>query len=51
MKKCDFCTQSTPNGKCKKGGYLDNSYTRESYCKEAIEKMIKALQKRSDNNE
>ena len=40
MNKCDFCTQSTPNGRCKKDGYLNNPYTRKSYCKEAIEKMI-----------
>ena len=40
MNKCDFCTQSTPNGRCKKDGYLNNLYTRELYCKEAIEKMM-----------
>ena len=38
MNKCDFCTQSTPKGRCKKVGYLNNPYTRESYYKEAIEK-------------
>ena len=40
MNKCYFCTQLIPNGKRKTDGYLNNPYTKELYCKEAIEKMI-----------
>ena len=39
MIKCDFCTKSTPDGKC----YWSFQSVRESYCKEAIERMTKAL--------
>ncbi len=43
MTKCDFCTQSSPKGKCLKGGILDSKFLRESYCEEAIKRMEKAL--------
>jgi len=39
MTKCDFCTQSTPDGKCP----FVSQDTREDYCKEAIKKMAKAF--------
>lgn len=32
MKKCDFCTQSGPNGKC---GW-SSQFTRKRYCEEAV---------------
>ena len=42
MKKCDFCTASTYNGKCY---YADNTLViREPYCKKAITLMSKTLQ-------
>lgn len=43
MTKCDFCTQSTPKGKCLKDGYFVSSVVREPYCRQAIEKMTEAL--------
>lgn len=39
MKKCDFCTQSSPSGKC----YWESQRVREEYCEKAIEKMVKFL--------
>lgn len=39
MNKCDFCTQSSPNGKC----FWDSQIIREDYCLEAIRKMVQAL--------
>lgn len=45
MTKCEFCTQSLPNGKCSRGGFLAAPSTREWYCKKAIEKMTEALSK------
>lgn len=39
MTKCDFCTQSSPNGKCP---YVSTSY-RQNYCDKAIKQMVKAL--------
>lgn len=39
MKKCDFCTKSSPSGCC----YLANQTAREDVCSEAIDKMVKAL--------
>lgn len=41
MTKCDFCTQSSPSGKCPYGFQT----TREYYCKEAIKQMVKAFGK------
>lgn len=41
MKKCDFCTQSCPKGKCK----FELQSSRENYCKEAIKLMCVALKK------
>ena len=43
MKKCDFCTQSSPKGKCLKGGILNSSYGRSLCCEEAIKRMEKDL--------
>lgn len=39
MTKCDFCTQSSPSGKCP----YSLQGTREDYCKEAIKQMVKAF--------
>lgn len=39
MMKCDFCTQSTADGKCPHTNHI----TREDYCKEAIDKMTKTF--------
>lgn len=39
MTKCDFCTKSTPNGKC----YWSMQSSREEDCKQAIEKMVETL--------
>lgn len=39
MTKCDFCTQSSPSGKCPYGLRC----IREDYCKEAIKQMVKAF--------
>ena len=39
MTKCDFCTKSSPGGKC----YWSMQAAREDDCKKAIEKMVKAL--------
>lgn len=51
MKKCDFCSQSSPKGKCLKGGYLYNPHEREKYCDKAIEKMTKALQSKESEQQ
>lgn len=40
MTKCDFCTKSSPNGKC----YWSVQAFREDDCKDAIKLMIKAIQ-------
>ena len=45
MTKCDFCTESAPNGKC----FLSLQTVREDYCEQAIKKMVTVL-KGSDNN-
>lgn len=39
MNKCDFCTQSSPNGKC----FWSAKSVREKYCKEAIKQMAKVF--------
>lgn len=39
MTKCDFCTQSSPSGKC----FWHSKTAREDYCKEAIKQMVKAF--------
>lgn len=36
MRKCDFCTQSTPGGKCP---WKSISY-REAYCRSALDRMV-----------
>jgi len=46
MTKCDFCTQSGPNSKCR----YDLQGTREDYCKKAIKQMVKALGSRKRDN-
>ena len=40
MTKCDFCTKSSPQGKC----YWSLQSCRENDCRKAIELMTKALQ-------
>lgn len=42
MKKCDFCTSSTPNSGCP---YYNLPIHRRIECEKAIEKMTKALNK------
>lgn len=39
MTKCDFCTMSSPSGKC----YWSMRSLREDDCEKAIKRMIKAL--------
>ena len=39
MTKCDFCTYSSPDGKC----FWSSQVAASSYCKKAIELMVKAL--------
>lgn len=39
MTKCDFCTKSSPDGRC----YWTSVMTRESDCKIAIKNMVEAL--------
>ena len=39
MTKCDFCTMSTPSGRC----YWSDQSFREDYCEKAIERMVEAL--------
>lgn len=40
MTKCDFCTKSSPQGKC----YWSIQSFRENDCRKAIELMTQALQ-------
>lgn len=46
MTKCDFCTKSSPSGKC----FWSSTGAREDDCREAIKQMVKALgqQKKED---
>lgn len=46
MIKCDFCTQSSPSGKCR----YELQGTREDYCEKAIKQMVKALGSRKEDN-
>ena len=46
MTKCDFCTKSSPNGKC----YWSSQSCREDDCKEAIKLMTEALKNIGANN-
>lgn len=39
MTKCDFCTQSSPSGKC----YWSMQSLRADDCEKAIKRMVKAL--------
>ena len=41
MTKCDFCTMSSPRGKC----FWASRVAREDDCKKAINRMTKALGK------
>lgn len=43
MRKCDFCTQSSPSGKC----YWSSQPNREYDCKKAIEIMQSVLKRNS----
>ena len=45
MTKCDFCTQSRPDGTCK----YSSQWVREDYCKKAINLMVKALKGKNLN--
>lgn len=40
MKKCDFCTKSSPDGKCFWNG---NQIAAESDCEDAIRMMVEAM--------
>ena len=46
MNKCDFCTKSSPDGKC----FWSSTVAREDDCREAIKQMVKALGNRKENN-
>jgi len=39
MNKCDFCTKSSPDGKC----YWVSQGSREDDCEKAIQRMIEVL--------
>ena len=39
MNKCDFCTKSSPNGRC----FWAYQTERENDCSKAIDKMARAL--------
>lgn len=39
MNKCDFCTKSSPDGKC----FWNSHVAREDDCKKAIKNMVEAL--------
>lgn len=43
MKKCDFCEQSSPSGKC----HWSLQASREADCKKAIKNMVKVLGEKS----
>ena len=47
MKKCDFCTMSSPSGKC----YWDLQLDRKEDCQKAIEKMTTALYSKNNKPE
>lgn len=47
MTKCDFCTQSSPSGKCP---YVSIA-CRQNYCDKAIKRMVKALGQEPQNKE
>lgn len=57
MKKCDFCVKSNPDGTC---GFVQEYYlfygnyypktTRETYCREAIDNMIRFYNANQINN-
>lgn len=39
MTKCDFCTKSSPTGKC----FWSSQIAAQNDCEKAIERMIKVL--------
>ena len=41
MTKCDFCTKSSPSGKC----FWSLQVARENDCKKAIKRMTEALKR------
>lgn len=43
MTKCDFCTQSSPNGECN----WKSQSAREEYCKKAIKEMAKVIKSKN----
>lgn len=43
MTKCDFCTKSSPSGKCS----WSMQSLREDDCEKAIKQMVKALGKQT----
>lgn len=47
MTKCDFCTKSTPDGRC----FWSLPSSREVDCKKAIERMVEALKNIGINKE
>lgn len=46
MMKCDFCTKSSPSGKC----FYSSQIAREDDCKKAIEQMTKAFKEIGKEN-
>lgn len=40
MKKCEFCTKSSPTGNC----FWESQMAREKDCEKAIKRMSKALE-------
>lgn len=44
MTKCDFCTKSSPDGKC---SWVFQAF-REDDCEKAIELMVKTLKNSND---
>ena len=47
MTKCDFCTRSSPDGKC----FWSSFSARQSDCKKAIELMVEVLKGNEKGNE
>lgn len=44
MTKCDFCTKSSPKGKC----FWSSTMAREEDCKKAIKRMVEAIERSKD---
>ncbi len=46
MTKCDFCTKSSPSGKC----FWTSQSLREDDCEKAIKAMVEALKETPKKN-